>query len=114
MDQINAFVDCDVARLNVPLRTWRARRGFNFVAVLRRVPADVTCVKVRVYSVEASQGVEAVYTDVSAIERADGSWVARCPSSAFPNAGELHYDVSGVAADDEPCAIGDGRLVVED
>ena len=113
MDQINAIVDCDVSRLNAPLRTWRAVRGFGFVALLRRVPADVTGVSVRVYSVEAAQGVQAVYADCAGVERADGGWLVRCPSSAFPNSGELHYAAAGVASDGEPCALGRGRLVVE-
>ena len=49
MDQINAEVDCDVSRLDFPLRAWKARQGHNFVALFRRVPADVTGLFVRVF-----------------------------------------------------------------
>lgn len=107
MEQVNAVVDCDVARLNIPLRPWFARTGHGFVALLRRVPADVTQVCARVYTSETE------YEEVAAQEHADGSWQVRCPADLFPAAGELRYEVFGTASDDEPCALGEGRLCVQ-
>ena len=89
MEQINAIVDCDVARLDAPLRPWKARQGHNFVALFRRVPADVT-----------------------AHEHPDGGWTVRIPAACFPEAGEFRYEVHALAADDQPAAIGEGRLAV--
>lgn len=106
MEQVNAVVDCDVARLNIPLRPWFARRGCGFVALLRRVPADVRGVFVRIHT-----GIGA-HEDVNANEHADGSWVVRVPASCFAADGERVYEVRGIAADDQPCAIGEGRLNV--
>lgn len=106
MEMVNAEVDCDVARLNVPLRTWRARQGCAFVARLRRVPSDVGGVFVRVTNTVAS-------TDCLAHLHADGSWIVQAPPSAFPSAGEFSYTVHAQTADGEPCAIGEGRVKVE-
>lgn len=112
MEQINAIVDCDVARLNIPLRPWFARKDHGFVALLRRIPADVTGVYVRVYMAALAGQTPAIYTDVQALEHADGSWMVRCPTSCFTANGDSHYEVRGIAADDQPCAIGEGRLNV--
>lgn len=107
MDQTNAIIDCDIARLNIPLRPFYARTGHNFVARFRRVPADVTRLFVRVFR---SNGA---YYDISAVEHPDGGWSARIGAACFGEAGEFRYEVHATAADDEPCAIGEGRLVVE-
>jgi hypothetical protein len=106
MEQINALVDCDVARLNVPLRTFYARVGHNFVARFRRVPADVTRLFVRVFRANGA------YFDVSANGLATGEWVARIPATCLGDVGSFKYEVHATAYDDEPCAIGVGRLVV--
>ena len=106
MEQINAIVDCDVARLDAPLRPWKARQGHNFVALFRRVPADVTGLFVRVFRANGS------YFDVQAHEHPDGSWTVRIPASCFPSVGECRYEVHAIASDDEPAAIGEGRLAV--
>ena len=89
MDQVNAIVDCDVGRLNFPLRPFFARAGHNFVARFRRVPADVTALFVRLF-------------------RENGAY----PASCFPLKGDYIYEVHATAADDEPAAIGEGRLTV--
>ncbi len=107
MDQTNAIVDCDVSRLDVPLRPFRARQGHGFVAVLRRVPADVEGVFVRVFRANGA------YFDVSAHEHRGGDWVVRIPAACFPSSGDFGYEVHGVAADGQPCAIGEGRLAVQ-
>lgn len=107
MDQINAFVDCDAARLNFPLRTFRARQGHNFVARLRRVPADATGLFVRVFKAGGA------YYDVTAHEHADGTWTARISAACLPAVGEFRYEVHATAADGEPCALGEGFLSVE-
>lgn len=113
MDQVNATVDCDVARLNIPLRPWFARAGHGFVALLRRVPADVQGVYCRVFTNMGGNGGAVAFVDVAALEHADGSWQVRCPATVFPAAGEFKYEVHGVAADDQPCALGEGRLCVQ-
>lgn len=107
MDQINAIVDCDVSLLDFPLRPFKARAGHNFVALFRRVPADMTGLFVRVFKAGGA------YFDVTAHEHADGGWTARIPAACFPAPGELRYEVHARAADDEPAAIGEGRLLVQ-
>ena len=106
MDQINAIVDCDIARLNAPLRPFYAKQGHGFVALLRRVPADVTGLFVRVFRTGGS------YFDVTANEHRTGEWTARIPAACFPATGEFSYEVHATAADDEPAAIGEGRVSV--
>ena len=107
MEQTNAIVDCDVARLDVPLRPWKARQGHSFVALFRRVPADVQGFFVRVFKADGS------YFDIAGHEHQDGGWTVRLSAACFPNVGESRYEVHATAADDEPTAIGEGRLVVE-
>ena len=78
MEQTNAIIDCDVTRLDVPLRSWKARQGRNFVALLRRVPADVTGLFVRVFRANGA------YFDVQAHEHPGGEWTVRVPATCFP------------------------------
>lgn len=106
MEQINAIVDCDVARLDAPLRPWKARQGHNFVALFRRVPADVTGLFARVFKADGA------YFDITGHEHPDGGWTVRIPAACFANAGEFRYEVHATAADDQPAAIGEGRLAV--
>lgn len=106
MDQVNAYIDCDVARLNIPLRTFFARVGHNYVARFRRVPADVTRLFVRVFRANGA------YYDISANEHMSGEWSARIPAACFGEVGSFRYEVHATAADDEPCAIGEGGIVV--
>ena len=106
MEQINAEIDCDVSRLDFPLRAWKARQGHNFVARFRRVPADVTQLFARVFKANGA------YFDVTGHEHPDGGWTVRIPAACFPEAGEFKYEVHATAADDEPAAIGEGRLAV--
>ena len=107
MDQINAIVDCDVSRLDSPLRAWKARQGHNFVALFRRVPADVTKLFVRVFKSNDA------YFDITAHEHPDGGWTARVPAACFPYEGDFKYEVHSTASDDQPAAIGEGRLLVQ-
>ena len=107
MDQINAEVDCDVSRLDFPLRAWKARQGHNFVALFRRVPADVTKLFVRVFKSNDA------YFDITAHEHPDGGWTARVPAACFPYEGDFKYEVHSTASDDQPAAIGEGRLLVQ-
>lgn len=106
MDQINAKVDCDVSRLDFPLRPFKARAGHNFVVLFRRVPADATGLFVRVFKENGA------YFDVTGHEHPDGGWTVRIPSACFPNVGEFKYEVHATASDDQPTAIGEGRLQV--
>ena len=106
MDQINAEIDCDVSRLDFPLRPFKARAWHSFVALFRRVPADVTGLFVRVFKENRA------YFDVTGHEHLDGGWTVRIPAACFPNVGEFSYEVHAVAADDQPTAIGEGRLLV--
>lgn len=107
MDQTNAVVDCDVSRLDFPLRAWKARQGHNFVALFRRVPADVTKLFVRVFKSNDA------YFDITAHEHPDGGWTARVPAACFPYEGDFKYEVHSTASDDQPAAIGEGRLLVQ-
>lgn len=106
MEQINADIDCDVSRLDFPLRAWKARQGHNFVARFRRVPADVTKLFARVFKANGA------YFDVTGHEHPDGGWTVRVSAACFPETGEFKYEVHATAADDEPAAIGEGRLMV--
>ena len=105
-EQINAVIDCDITRLNAPLRPFFARQGCNFVALFRRVPADVTGVFCRVFKASGS-------TDVDALPNADGSWLCRMDAACFPAVLDSKYEVHAQAVDGESVAIGEGRLVVE-
>ena len=107
MEQVNAIVDCDVARLDFPLRAFKARQGHGFVARFRRVPADVTGLFVRVFRADGS------YFDVAGHEHRDGGWTVRLSAACFPEVGESRYEVHAVAADGQPCALGEGRLKVD-
>ena len=106
MEQTNAIVDCDVSRLDFPLRTFKARQGHNFVALIRRVPADVTGLFVRLFKAHGS------YFDVTAHEHPGGEWTARISAACFPAVCDTRYEIHATASDDEPAAIGEGRLVV--
>ena len=83
MEQVNATVDCDVSRLDRPLRPFRARQGHCFVALFRHVPADVTEVFVRVFRENGA------YFDITAHEHRGGEWTARIPAACFPSAGDF-------------------------
>lgn len=107
MEQINAVVDCDITRLNAPLCPFFARVGHSFVALFRRVPADITGLFVRVFKANGS------YFDVTAHEHADGTWLARIGAACFPAELDGKYEVHAYAADDQPTAIGEGRQVVQ-
>ena len=107
MDQVNAIVDCDVERLNFPLRPFFARAGHNFVARFRRVPADVTALFVRLFRENGA------YFDVTAHEHPNGDWTARIPAACFPLKGDYIYEVHATASDNEPAAIGEGRLTAD-
>lgn len=107
MEQINAEVDCDITRLNVPLRPFFGRVAHSFVALFRRVPADITGLFVRLFKADGS------YFDVTAHEHADGTWLARIGAACFPAELDGGYEVHAYAADDQPTAIGEGRLVVQ-
>ena len=106
MEQTNAIVDCDVSRLDFSLRAFKARQGHNFVALIRRVPADVTRLFVRLFKTDGS------YFDVTAHEHPGGEWTVRIPATCFPAVGDFKYEVHATASDDQPAAIGEGRLVV--
>ena len=106
MEQINAVIDCDVSRLDFPLRAMKARAGHNFVALIRRAPADVTGLFVRVFRENGA------YFDVTAREHLGGEWVARIPAACFPAPVDSKYEIHATASDDQPAAIGEGRLVV--
>ena len=106
MEQTNAIVDCDVSRLDFQLRTFKARQGHNFVALIRRVPADVTGLFVRLFKADGS------YFDVDGHEHPGGEWTVRIPAACFPAVGDTKYEIHATAADDQPAAIGEGRLVV--
>ena len=107
MDQINALIYCNVDRLDFPLRPLKARQGHNFVALFRRVPADVTKLFVRVFKSNDA------YFDITAHEHPDGGWTARVPAACFPYEGDFKYEVHSTASDDQPAAIGEGRLLVQ-
>lgn len=107
MDQLNAIIDCDLARLDFALRPLKARQGHNFVAAFRRVPADFSGLFIRIFRTGGA------YYDVTAHEHPDGGWSCRIPAACFPATGEFRYEVHAVAADDEPAALGEGRLKVD-
>ena len=105
-EQTNAEIDCDVVRLDFPLRTWKARQGHNFVARFRRVPADVLGLFVRVFRENDA------YFDVTGVESPDGGWTVRVPGVCFPAVGDFRYEVHSTASDGQPAAIGEGRIAV--
>ena len=105
MEQINAFVKCDITKLNFPLRPFKAAQGHSFVAKFENVPADITGLYVRIFKENGS------YYDVSGKELPDG-WIVRIPAACFAVAGEFKYEVHAFSRDDEPCAIGEGAVSV--
>lgn len=107
MEQTNATVDCDVTRLDLPLRPFKARQGHGFVALFRRVPADAENLYLRVFRENGA------YFDITAHEHRGGEWTARVPAACFPSAGDFAYEVHATAADGQPCALGAGEVHVE-
>ncbi|MBO7686917.1 MAG: hypothetical protein J6V72_11070 [Kiritimatiellae bacterium] len=105
-EQMNAEIDCDVARLDFPLRKWKAKQGHNFVARFRRVPADVSGLFARVFKENGA------YFDVTGVESPDGGWTVRIPAACFPTVGDFKYEVHATASDGEPAAIGEGQIAV--
>lgn len=108
MDQVNAIVDCDVTRLNFPLSPFYVRRYKSFVALLRRVPADVQSVKIRVWKA----GEPNVYYDFPCNPKPNGEWLCYIIGTAFPEAGAARYEVHATDARDNPTAIGCGEVIV--
>lgn len=106
MEQTNAIITLKLEQLNFPLRTMFARQGHCFVALFRSVPADVTGLFVRVFKENGA------YFDINGHEHPGGEWTVRIPAYCFPLAGDFRYEVHARAADDEPAALGEGRLSV--
>ena len=71
------------------------------------MPADVTKLFARVFKSNNA------YFDVTAHEHPDGRWTVRIPAACFPFEGEFKYEVHSTASDDQPAAIGEGRLLVQ-
>ena len=108
MDQVNAIIDCDVTRLNFPLRPFYAKRYKSFVALIRNAPADVQAVKVRVWKAND----ENVYYDFPANPKPNGEWLCYIIGTAFPESGASRYEVHATDAKDNPTALGGGEVLV--
>ena len=108
MDQVNAIIDCDVTRLNFPLRPFYARRYKSFVALIRKAPDDVQAMKIRVWKA----GDANVYYDFPCNPKPDGSWLCYIIGTAFPESGASRYEVHAADAKDNPTALGAGEVLV--
>ena len=107
MEQINAIIDIDPERLDFPLRTLKARQAHMFVALFRRVPSDVSSVFLRVFKENGA------YFDITAHEhQVLGVWSVRIPAACFPSVGDFEYELHATSSNDEPTALGAGRLSV--
>lgn len=103
MERFNVVIDCDVTHLNAPTRPFFAAKGFAHAACLRRIPADVSAVSMRIG--------EHAY---AAKSRPDGTWVCEIPATALAESGESIYKVTGKTDGDLDVFIGSGRLSIED
>lgn len=106
MEQTNATVRVDAARLNFPLAPLHARAGHSFRVLLAGVPADVEGVYVRLFRPDGA------YYDVRANEHASGAWTAYAVGTCFPAAGQSSYEVHAEDARGNPTALGAGTLDV--
>lgn len=106
MEQTNATVRVDAARLNFPLAPLHARAGHSFRMLLAGVPADVEGVYVRLFRPDGA------YYDVRANEHAGGAWTAYAVGTCFPAAGRSSYEVHAEDARGNPTALGAGTLDV--
>lgn len=106
MEQTNADVRVDVARLNFPLAPLHARAGHSFAVRLKGVPSDVRGVYVRLFRPDGA------YYDIRANEHADGSWTAYAVGTCFPSEGASSYEVHADDAHGNPTSLGAGTLDV--
>lgn len=102
MKDYNCVIDCDVARLNAPLRPLFAAKGFAHRALLRRVPSD---------AIEVSVRVEGKTFPAKLLP--DGTWSVDFPMDAFPEDYEGFYSIEGKGENELKYFIGRGRLCVE-
>lgn len=107
MENVNARIQTNVARLNVPLMTLFARQHSAFRAVVANVPDDLCGVFLRIVSAAGS------FTDFSAVRRrAPGEWRVSVPSFAFADAGTVAYEIHAEDECGECVALGSGVAVV--
>lgn len=99
MKDYNCVIDCDVARLNVPLRPLFAAKGFAHKALLRRVPVDTKSVNFKIG--ESSYAAKLL---------PDGTWSVEIPGEAFSENGESFYRIEGITSNNLNFFIGRGRL----
>lgn len=107
MNQINATINLDSKRLNVPRVPIHPRLGHSFAVELVNAPDDVLDVFVRIFRPDGS------YFDFPANERPNGVWLVYIIGTAFTTVGSSVYEIHATDARGNPTALGFGTVFVE-
>jgi len=107
MENVNARILTNVARLNVPLQTLFARQHSAFRAVVANVPDDLFGVFLRIVSAAGS------FSDFPAVRLpASGEWRVSVPAAAFAKADTVAYEIHAEDDCGECVSLGSGVAVV--
>lgn len=108
MQQTNATVTIDPARLNRPLRPWFARVLHSFVAKFEGIPEDCYSVVCRVFKTD-----RLAHFDIPVGLAPDGEADAYVIGTCFPDVGAAFYEVHAYDASGNMTALGRGEITVE-
>lgn len=104
MRQVNSIIHLDLKRLDRPLVKLHARQFHSFVALVEGVPEDCSSAFVRVFRTD-----DTTYFDLPLLVAPDGSCVY-APGLAFPDAGNVRYEVHALDAEGNQTALGSGEV----
>ena len=107
MEQTNARITLDVARLNRPLATMYPRRLHSFVAQFKGIPEDCTSVICRVFKTD---GVS--HFDIPVAIGGDGAGTAYIIGTCFPEMGAAKYEVHAYDYNGNMTALGSGTIAI--
>lgn len=107
MVMVNAIVYVNVERLDVPLVKLRARHLQSFRIGVKRVPSDVTELRLRIY--RPSGG----FFELPGNAQADAtSWAVYAIGTCFPEVGKARYDLRALDYRGNATALGEGELEI--
>lgn len=108
MNQINATINIDPTRLNIPRRAVFALRYHSVTLELVKVPDDVTSIVFRVFKTDGCS-----YFDIPAHRRPDGTALVYVIGTCFPDPGDVKYEIHAYDARGNMTALGFGMLKVD-
>ena len=107
MVMVNAIVYVNVERLDLPLVKLHARHLQSFRIGVKRVPSDVTELRLRLY--RPSGG----FFELPGNAQADAtSWTVYAIGTCFPEVGKARYDLRALDYRGNSTAIGEGELEI--